>query len=133
MVNRSLFKVHTRGCGNFYVVSATFDDAAKIVGDELNNQDYGYSSDRLITSVDFICRQELLDNGMRKLYGEHDDYHLILADDVSFVETERGYAKRLTELEEENAKLHEENAKLQARFDELTSLATRIKRNKDNS
>lgn len=38
-MEKQLFKAETRGCGDFYVVSTTFDAAAKAVSDELNNLD----------------------------------------------------------------------------------------------
>jgi len=74
-----LFKVTTRGCGLFYVVAETFDGAADAVNEELNSQDYGYTNDRLVVSVDFVCRQTFMSNGKRALYGEKDENHLIIA------------------------------------------------------
>lgn len=78
-MDKSLYKVSTRGCGVFYVVATTFDKAAQEVRRELNDQDYGFSSDRVVTSVDFICREHFMANGKRALCGDNDENHLMVA------------------------------------------------------
>ena len=80
-MDKSLYKVSTRGCGEFYVVATTFDNAAQEVRRELNDQDYGFSSGRVITSIDFICREQFMANGKRALYGERDENHLMVANE----------------------------------------------------
>lgn len=75
---KALYRVTTMGCGVFYVVAATFDCAAAEVTRELNEQDYGYSGQRAVTRIDFICRQAFMSNGRRALYGEGDENHLII-------------------------------------------------------
>ena len=77
-MDKSLYKVSTRGCGVFYVVATTFDKAAQEVRRELNDQDYGFSSGRVVTSVDFICREHFMSNGKRALYGDNDENHLMV-------------------------------------------------------
>lgn len=77
-MDKSLYKVSTRGCGVFYVVATTFDKAAQEVRRELNDQDYGFSSGRVVTSVDFICREQFMANGKRALYGDNDENHLMV-------------------------------------------------------
>ena len=78
-MDKSLYKVSTRGCGVFYVVATTFDKAAQEVRRELNDQDYGFSSGRVVTRVDFICREQFMSNGKRALYGDNDENHLMVA------------------------------------------------------
>lgn len=78
-MEKALFRVTTRGCGTFYVVASSFDYAAGEVIRELNVQDYGYSSQRHVISVDFICRQMFMSNGKRELYGDNDENHLMIS------------------------------------------------------
>ena len=78
-MDKSLFRVKTRGCGVFHVIATTFGYAADEVTRELNNQDYGYSGDRVVTGVEFICRETFMQNGKRALYGDNDDHHLMIA------------------------------------------------------
>ena len=78
---KSLYKVMTRGCGVFHVVATSFDKAAQEVRRELNDQDYGFTSNRVITSIDFICREEFMGNGRRALYGDDNENHLMIAKD----------------------------------------------------
>jgi len=62
-MEKSLFRVMTRGCGIFYVIATTFDYAAGEVTRELDAQDYGYSGDRVVTNVEFICREMAIEPG----------------------------------------------------------------------
>lgn len=78
-MEKSLFKVTTRDCGVFHVIATTFDHAAGEVTRELNDQDYGYSGDRVVTNVEFICRETFMQNGKRALYGDNDENHLMIA------------------------------------------------------
>jgi hypothetical protein len=78
-MEKSLFRVKTRGCGVFHVIATTFDSAAGEVTMELNAQDYGYSGDRVVTNVEFVCREAFMQNGKRALYGDHDENHLMIA------------------------------------------------------
>lgn len=78
-MEKSLFRVKTRGCGVFYVIAKSFDYAAGEVTRELNAQDYGYSGDRVVTNVEFICREAFMQNGKRALYGDKDENHLMIA------------------------------------------------------
>lgn len=78
-MEKALYRVTTRGCGTFYVVASSFDYAAGEVTRELNAQDYGYSGQRVVTSVDFICRQTFISNGKRALYGDNDENHLMIS------------------------------------------------------
>ena len=82
-----LFKVETRGCGDFFVVSTDFNAAAKAVSDELDSQDYGYSTDRQVTRVEFLMRQRFMSNGKRALYGDNDENHLFI--DPNIYQNER--------------------------------------------
>lgn len=75
---KALYRVTTRGCGVFYVVASSFDCAAAFVTRELNGQEYGYSGQRAVTHIDFICRQTFMPNGRRALYGDNDENHLII-------------------------------------------------------
>lgn len=125
MNEQQLFRVTTKGCGTFHVVSASFDGAAMAVTDELNSQDYGFSDDRLITDVAFICRQQWMRNGRRALYGEDDRNHLVVDGSTS--------------PEREMERLLEENAKLKAQTEEmegaykcyLSEIESSEKRNKE--
>lgn len=78
-MEKSLFRVETRGCGVFHVIATSFDYAAGEVTRELNAQDYGYSGDRVVTNVEFICREAFMQNGKRALYGDKDENHLMIA------------------------------------------------------
>lgn len=78
-MGKSLFRVKTRGCGVFHVIATSFDYAAGEVTRELNAQDYGYSRDRVVTNVEFICREAFMQNGKRALYGDKDENHLMIA------------------------------------------------------
>lgn len=57
MSEKQLFLVTTRNCGQFYVVAGSFDEAAELVRNELQMQEYGYSSGREVVEVKFLCRQ----------------------------------------------------------------------------
>lgn len=80
-MEKALYRVTTRGCGTFYVVASSFDYAADEVAKELNTQDYGYSDNRVVTSVNFICRQTFMSNGKRALYGDNDENHLMISNE----------------------------------------------------
>lgn len=58
-MDKSLFRVKTRGCGVSNVIATTFDHAAGEVTRELNDQDYGYSGDRVVTNVDSSAARRL--------------------------------------------------------------------------
>lgn len=77
-MSKSLFRVKTRGCGAFHVIATTFDNAAGEVTRELNAQDYGYSGDRVVTNVEFICRETFMQYGKRALYGDNNENHLMI-------------------------------------------------------
>lgn len=62
----------------FHVVATSFDNAAQEVRRELEDQEYGFSTDRVVTNVEFICREEFMANGRRALYGENDENHLMI-------------------------------------------------------
>lgn len=79
---KALYRVTTTGCGVFYVVASSFDCAAGEVTRELDEQDYGYSGQRAVTHIDFICRQKFMSNGRRALYGEGDENHLIIPKEI---------------------------------------------------
>ena len=78
-MDKSLYRVKTRGCGTFHVISSSFDRAAVEVKLRLQEQDYGYSGERTVTSVEFICRQTFMANGKQALYGDNDENHLMIA------------------------------------------------------
>jgi hypothetical protein len=78
-MEKALYRVRTRGCGIFYVIATSFDCAVDEVTNELNAQDYGFSGQRVVTSVDFICRQTFMSNGKRALYGDNDENHLMIS------------------------------------------------------
>lgn len=69
MKERQLYKVVTKGCGTFYVIADGFDKAAESVGNELKEQEYGYSGDRAVTYVMLLSREEFV-HGRRILGGE---------------------------------------------------------------
>ena len=77
MNEKQLFIVTTRGLGDFYVVSVSFDLAAQFVKDELDAQDYGYSGARVITNVKFVCKQ-CFSNGRRFLSGDNGENNLLI-------------------------------------------------------
>ena len=78
-MEKSLFRVKTRDCGVFYVIATTFDYAAGEVTRELNAQDYGYTGGRVVTNVEFICRETFMQKGKRALYGDNDENHLMIS------------------------------------------------------
>ena len=78
-MEKTLFRVKTRGCGVFYVIATTFDNAANEVTMELDDQDYGYSGDRVVTNVEFICRETFMQNGNRALDGDDNENNLMIA------------------------------------------------------
>lgn len=77
MSEKQLFIVTTRGLGDFYVVAGSFDLAAQLVKDELDAQDYGYSSARAITAVKFVCKQHF-SSGKRFLSGDNGENNLLI-------------------------------------------------------
>ncbi|MBR1377990.1 MAG: hypothetical protein IJ557_02545 [Bacteroidaceae bacterium] len=77
MKEKQLFLVKTRGCGEFYVVAGSFDQAADLVRNELGNQGYGYSGDQEVVSVQFLCRQHFF-NGKRFLSGDNGENNLFV-------------------------------------------------------
>lgn len=77
MGEKQLFLVMTRGCGEFYVVAGSFDQAADLVHDELVRQNYGYSGSREVVSVQFLCRQHF-SSGRRFLSGDDGENHLFV-------------------------------------------------------
>lgn len=77
MSEKQLFLVTTRGCGQFYVVAGSFDEAAELVRNELKAQNYGYSSDREVVEVKFLCRQHFF-NGKRYLCGDNGENNLMI-------------------------------------------------------
>lgn len=77
MSEKQLFLVTTRGCGQFYVVAGSFDLAAELVRNELKAQNYGYSSDREVVSVKFLCRQHF-SGGKRFLSGNNGENNLFI-------------------------------------------------------
>lgn len=96
---KQLFKVETRGCGDFYVIGASFDDASSIVSDELDTREIGFRSDRKVTRVEFLARQEFIPGGMRALEGDGDDNHLIIPGDMDQDELMQRYEARIADLE----------------------------------
>lgn len=80
-MEKALYRVTTRGCGMFYVVASSFDHVAGEVTRELNAQDYGCSAERVVTTVEFICRQMFMINGKRALYGDNNENHLMISNE----------------------------------------------------
>lgn len=80
-MEKAVYRVTTRGCGTFYVVASSFDHAAGEVTRELNAQDYGCSAERVVTTVEFICRQMFMINGKRALYGDNNENHLMISNE----------------------------------------------------
>lgn len=78
-MQKALYRVTTRGCGTFYVVASSFGYAAAEVTRELNAQNYGHSDERVVTNINFICRQTFMSNGKRALYGDYDENHLMIS------------------------------------------------------
>lgn len=77
MSEKQLFLVTTRGCGQFYVVAGSFDEAAELVRNELQMQKYGYSSEREVVEVKFLCRQHF-SGGKRFLCGDNGENNLMI-------------------------------------------------------
>ena len=100
-----LFKVETRGCGDFLVVSTDFNAAAQAVSDELNAQDYGYSNDRVVTRVEFLMRQQWMSNGKRALYGDKNENHLLIVGTTDVEAERQKIARKMAKLEEKEAEL----------------------------
>lgn len=65
----SLYLVHTRGCGDFYVVATSFDGAGYVVTKTLSTLDYGYISGRDVMGIDLVRTSHLF-NGNAYLSGE---------------------------------------------------------------
>lgn len=68
--NVNLYKVCTHGCGTFYVVATSFDNAASSVSNALNEADYGYSGSRDVETVELMAKQEIMSTGKIFLSGE---------------------------------------------------------------
>jgi len=77
MSEKKLFIVTTRGLGDFYVVAGSFDQAAQLVNDELDRQDYGYSGARDIVNVKFLCQQHF-SQGRRFFCGDDGENNLLV-------------------------------------------------------
>ena len=77
MSEKQLFLVTTRDCGEFYVVAGSFVLAAELVRNELQTQNYGYSSGREVVEVKFLCRQHFF-NGKRFLCGDNGVNNLMI-------------------------------------------------------
>lgn len=121
-----LFKVETRGCGDFHVVSTDFNAAAQAVSDELNAQDYGYSNDRHVTRVEFLMRQRFMEDCRRALYGDDDENHFIIDGDIDIKQLEHRYAEQLAKLSMENEKLKTELDDCRRLFEERQQKATNL-------
>lgn len=80
MKDRNLYKVNTVGCGDFYVVTSSWDSAAENVKSELDNADYGYSCDRKVESIELI-RTEHFFNKRRFFSGDNDINKFIVVDE----------------------------------------------------
>ena len=52
--DKILYRV-TNGLGAFYVVSKTFDEAADLLHQRLDKADYGFTSSRLVKSVEVLA------------------------------------------------------------------------------
>ena len=75
MSEKQLFIVSTQGVGDFYVIAGSFDQAAELIKNELDKQNYGYSNDRTVVSVKFVCQQRFYDG---KRYFCEDNTNLLV-------------------------------------------------------
>lgn len=54
----TLFRVTTQGCGEFYVVATSWNDAAATLTKALEEADYGYAANREILQIDCIAKEQ---------------------------------------------------------------------------
>lgn len=59
------------------MVAGSFDLAAELVRNELNALNYGFSSDREVVEVKFLCRQHF-SSGTRFLSGDNGENNLMI-------------------------------------------------------
>lgn len=53
--DKKLYQVTTNGCGNFYAIATSFDEAADAVEKALTNSDYGTFELRKVNDVQLIA------------------------------------------------------------------------------
>lgn len=66
-MDKNLYKA-TNALGDFYVVTNSFDEAAKAVKELLDNANYGYSDDREVKTITLLASEHFF-NG-RQLFRE---------------------------------------------------------------
>lgn len=81
MTDRSLFKVTTKGCGDFYVVAFSWSGAAKCVERKLEDAKYGYSEDRVVLNVELVRMEHHDSTGKQYFYGDEDIRKLIICEE----------------------------------------------------
>lgn len=75
--DKNLYLVRN-GLGGFHVVAHSFDEAADVLNERLNQADYGYTSKRQVKSIDFVATQHFFSD---KQFFSGDEGHLIVAGD----------------------------------------------------
>lgn len=61
-MDKKLYKVTTRRNLEFYVVATSWDEAAKLVTDALDEAEYCFSSDREVVNVELLREERFLGN-----------------------------------------------------------------------
>lgn len=75
--DKNLYLVRN-GLGNFHVIALSFDEAADVLKERLDQAAYGFTSQRQVKSIDIVATQHFF-NGKQWFCGE--EGHLIIAGD----------------------------------------------------
>ena len=52
-----LFLLTTEGLGDYYVIAKTLNDAEKLLNTQLDEADYGFSSDRIVRNIRIVTSE----------------------------------------------------------------------------
>ena len=52
-----LFLLTTEGLGDYYIIAETPNDAEKLLGTQLNEADYGFSSNRIVRNIKILTSE----------------------------------------------------------------------------
>ena len=76
--DKVLYRISTRGVGDFFVVARSLDEATDTLRGRLEDAEYGFYGDRKPTCIDIIA-EERLDHSNGKQYISEDYDNLIVA------------------------------------------------------
>lgn len=75
--DKKLYQVTTNGCGDFYAIATSFDEAANAVEKALTNSDYGTYELRKINAVQLIAIEHFFPDDKQFFCGSNNN--LIIA------------------------------------------------------